>query len=126
MQKIIAILVLLGILVPGFALADTVNDPTLGQLLSRLAAVESLQKGLSIGCTTVVTKPVVHVGEKFTLAWGSYGADPSYSTDPQNSYAINGQQEMMLESVQTRVYHMTFFGPQGSKVTCDQTVTVVS
>jgi hypothetical protein len=124
MKKIFAALLLSTLLAPAFASADAYGiQPTLGQLLSRIAALEAIVAGKQIGCATTATKTVVKVGEVTTIAWGSYGTDAKYSTDAQNAYSQNGEQAVSLETPQTRTYYFTFYGPNGSSVKCDQTIT---
>ena len=128
MQKtLIAIFVALGLLVPAFASADSFGvQPTLGQLLTRIAALQALIAHEEINCAVTATKSTVHVGEEFTIAWGSYGADAKYSTDPQNVYPINGEQTMRINTPEMRTYKFTFFGQSGLKKTCEQTITVTA
>ena len=113
--------------VPAFAFADTTYgvEPSWGQLLTRIAALEAILSGSPINCAVIATKTIVHAGEPFTIAWGSFGADPSYSTDPKNMYPINGEQAMQINTPETRIYKFTFFGPNGMKKTCNQTITVL-
>ncbi len=128
MQKyILATLVAFGLLVPVFASADSRFgvEPTLGQLLSRVAALQALLDGTPINCAVAATKSTVKIGEVFTIAWGSYGADSIYSTDPSNSYTQNGEQDLVISNPEIRTYQFTFFGPNGTKKTCDQTITVL-
>lgn len=100
-------------------------QPTLGQLLSRLAAVKSILSGKQIGCEVAATKTSVKVGEPFTIAWGSYGAvEPARSPDPKNAYAHNGQQEMMIHRPETRTYEFSFYAPDGRKESCLLTISV--
>jgi hypothetical protein len=77
-----------------------------------------------VNCAVAATKSTVRVGETFTLAWGSYGADPKYSTDPKNAYTENGEQIMQINTPEIRIYKLTFFGPNGTQKTCEQTITV--
>jgi len=126
MRKIIAtFIVSAGLLAPAFAFADTFGiQPTLGQLLSRMAAIEAMTNGKQIFCEVVATKSAVKVGEPFTIAWGTYGADAQYSTDPKNVYAPNGELAMLIDTPQIHTYKLSFFGPNGLKTTCEQTITV--
>jgi hypothetical protein len=127
MRKIIATLIVsAGLLAPAFAFADTFGiQPTLGQLLSRIAAIEAMSSGNGIYCEVAATKSTVKAGEPFTIAWGSYGADAQYSTDPKNVYPQNGEQAMQIGSPQIHTYKFTFFGPNGLSTTCSQTITVI-
>ncbi len=126
MKRILASIVLVALLAPTLASADSFGiQPTLGQLLSRIAALEAILAHKTINCAVTATKSTVMAGEPFTIAWGSFGAEPSYSTDPQNAYSQNGEQQMLLNTPEARVYHFTFFGPNGTKVTCDQTIIVL-
>lgn len=122
---IVGILIGLGLLVPVAASADTYGvQPTLGQLLTRIAALEAILSHESVNCSVAATKTTVRAGEEFTIAWGSYGADPKYSTDPQNAYAINGEQSMRIDTPENRTYKFTFYGPNGLKKTCEQAISV--
>ncbi len=124
MKKILVAFVLGAVLAPVFVSADSFGiEPTRGQLLSRIAALQAILSNKTITCALATTKSTVVVGEAFTISWGSFGADPKYSTDPSNAYTENGEQTIVLSTPQTRTYHFSFFGPQGSKVTCDQTIT---
>ncbi len=127
MKKILAALVLSAVLVPVFAAADTEYgiEPTLGQLLSRLAAVTAIDSGKSINCAVAATKTTVSVGEVFTIAWGSYGAT-GVSADPKNAWAENGQQAIVMHTPQTRRYEFVFYGQNGIKATCYQSITVLA
>ncbi len=125
MKKIFASLALIALFSPAFAAADSYGiQPSLGQLLTRVAALQAIVGGKTINCAVAATKTTVRVGEPFTIAWGSYGADPKYSTDPQNAYTENGEQSVVLDTPQTRTYHFSFFGLNGSVAKCDQTITV--
>lgn len=126
-KNIIAIFIASFFLVPAFASADSRFgvEPTLGQLLTRVAALQSILDGTPINCAVAATKSTVRVGEEFTIAWGSYGADSKYSNDPQNAYSQNGEQTMRINTPEMRTYKFTFFGPNGLKKTCDQTIAVV-
>ncbi len=127
MKKIFTALVVSTLLAPAFASADSFGiEPTRGQLLSRIAALESIVAGKSINCAVATTKSTVRVGEQFTIAWGSFGADSKYSNDPQNAYAENGEQVMQMDFPQIRTYKFTFFGPHATKATCQQTITVLA
>lgn len=122
---VLAIMVALGLLVPAFASADTYGiQPTLGQLLTRVAALQAILSHEPVNCAVAATKSSVKVGEAFTLAWGSFGADPKYSTDAKNAYPENGEQVMQINTPETRIYKFTFFGPNGVQKTCEQTITV--
>lgn len=127
MKKIAVTFIVSSFFVPALVSADSFGiQPTLGQLLTRIAALESILANTSINCAVTATKSVVRAGESFTIAWGSFGADPKYSNDPQNSYAINGEQTMQIDTPEIRTYHFTFFGQNGMMITCDQTITVIS
>lgn len=127
MKTLAALLFALLIATPSLVAADSFGiEPTRGQLLSRIAALQSILSGTSISCAVATTKSTVRVGESFTIAWGSFGADAKYSTDPQNAYTQNGEQTMLINAPESRKYSFTFFGPNGSKVTCDQTISVLS
>lgn len=122
-----AILIAFGLLTPAFASADSYGvQPTLGQLLTRIAALEAILSHEQINCAVTSSAAEVKVGETFTIAWGSYGADPKYSTDPQNAYPINGEQVMRITTPETRTYHFSFYGPNGLKKTCHQTIRVTA
>jgi hypothetical protein len=124
-KSLLAIVIVLGVLVPSFASADSYGvEPTLGQLLTRIAALQALISHEEINCAVTATKSAVKVGEVFTIAWGSYGADAKYSNDPQNAYPQNGEQTMRITTPEVRTYHFTFYGPNGLKKTCDQTISV--
>lgn len=123
---LVAMLVALGLLVPAFASADSYGiQPTLGQLLTRVAALKSILSNESINCEVAATKSTVKAGEVFTIAWGSFGADSKYSTDTENAYPENGEQRMVIDKPQMRTYSFTFFGPNGAKKTCEQIITVL-
>ncbi len=126
MQKILAAFIVTALFAPAFASADSFGiQPTLGQLLSRIAALEAILANTSINCAVTATKSTVKVGEPFTIAWGSYGADAKYSTDPQNAYSENGEQTMLMDAPQSRIYKFTFFGPNGIQKTCEQKIVVL-
>ena len=124
--NIAAILIASFLLVPTFTSAESRFgiEPTLGQLLTRIAALQAILEGKPINCAVTSTKTTVRVGEPFTIAWGSYGADAKYSIDPENAYSENGEQTMRMDMPQMRTYYFTFFGPNGLKKTCNQTITV--
>lgn len=125
-KKILTALVISSIMLPTLASADSFGiQPTLGQLLTRIAALQAILGNTSINCAVAATKTTVQVGEPFTIAWGSFGADPKYSTDPQNRYDINGEQTVQIDRPETRTYHFTFFGQNGTHKTCEQTITVI-
>src|SRR3954468_1115361 len=95
MKYIASFLIALVFSAPAFALADDYGvQPTLGQLLSRLAALEAIEAGKRIGCEVATTVPTARVGVPFTIAWGSYGTENTrtISTDPLNHWTPQGQQ----------------------------------
>lgn len=128
MKKTITTFLLISLFTPAFAAAESRFgiEPTLGQLLSRLAAIQALEQGTSLNCAVAATKSTVFAGEAFTIGWGSYGAGAHYSNDPENAYPDNGQQAMQIDKPEVRTYQFSFFGPNGTKTTCDQTITVVA
>lgn len=126
MKKIAAAFLLSALFIPAFASADAYGiQPTLGQLLTRIAALKSILSHDVISCEVAATKSTVKAGEAFTIAWGSFGADSKYSTDPQNVYPENGEQQVVLDTPQMRKYSFSFYGPNGTKKTCEQIITVL-
>ncbi len=126
MKRLLSAIIISLFFVPALASADSFGiQPTLGQLLTRIAALTAILENKTINCAVTATKTTVTVGELFTIAWGSFGADPKYSTDPQNAYAINGEQAMQINAPESRIYKFTFFGPNGLQKTCEQTITVL-
>jgi hypothetical protein len=124
MKKILIALMLGAVLAPAFVSADAFGiEPTRGQLLSRIAALQAILTNKTINCALAATKSVVKVGEPVVISWGSFGADAKYSNDPSNAYTENGEQAIVLDSPQTRTYQFTFFGPNSGKVTCEYTIT---
>ncbi len=125
-KKFIVVFVATFLLVPAVASSQSQFgiEPTRGQLLSRIAALQAILSGAPINCALATSKSTVKVGEVFTIAWGSFGADSKYSTDPSNSYTENGEQDLAISTPEIRTYQFTFFGPNGSKKTCEQTITV--
>jgi hypothetical protein len=111
---------------PALASADAYGvQPTLGQLLSRLSALYAIQKDIPVACAVSATKTTVQSGEQFTLAWGSYGADPGNSTDPKNAYPNNGETAVILDTQGTRTYEFVFFGTNGKTARCEQSISVL-
>lgn len=126
MKSLATLLLALLITIPAFASADSFGiEPTRGQLLSRIAALQAILSGESINCAVATTKSTVKVGEVFTIAWGSFGANAKYSTDPSNAYSENGEQLMRIDVPETRTYKLTFFGPNAVKKTCQLSISVI-
>jgi hypothetical protein len=127
MKYIASFLIALVFATPAFALADDFGvQPTLGQLLSRLAALKAIEAGTHIGCEVASTVPTARVGVPFTIAWGSYGADNTriISTDPLNHWTPQGEQALVMDTPGRWTWEFKFFADNGESVDCKTSVVV--
>lgn len=128
MKKIIVLLLLSIFFTPALAAASQYFgiEPTLGQLLTRQAAINAMLQKQSVSCVLATNQQLITAGAPFIIAWGSYGADPSYVPANMSAWANNGEQIVVIDSPEKRKYEFDFYGAEGHKVTCTIVVDVQS
>lgn len=100
-------------------------QPTLPQLLSRVAALDALLNNTSVACAFSLSKQSVRAGEPFVMSWGSYGADDSSANDT-TSLIARGEQTVVFEKPGKYIYRFTFKGSGGATAHCAPMITVTS
>jgi hypothetical protein len=125
MKHIIATIILCALLTPALAAADSTYgvQPTLGQLLARLAYLQATLEKKAIACAMTTAPQTVTAGVPFTLAWGSFGADPSFAPSGISAWNNNGEQKILIETPGKRKYTFDFYGSSG-KTTCTLIIDV--
>ena len=130
-NKIIASgLALLFAVAPALAFADTPSTQQL-QLQSLLISVANLeaqlsaaQSGQPIACALLTSKTAVQVGEPFTLAWGSIGAENPGDDPSRSVFEPNSSEVVSLSEIGTFKYSFTFYAANGATATCSTTVII--
>lgn len=126
MNKFFAALILGTLLAPAFVAADSTYgvQPTLGQLLSRLAALQAMLESKPMGCVLATAPQAVTAGVPFTLAWGSYGTDEGAAPAGVSTWTNNGEQTLVISTPGKRKYEFDFYGTGAGKITCTLIVNV--
>ncbi len=122
-RKLVSFVLAIAFLTPALAAADSIpGEPTLGQLLSRLAFLRAQEQGMQIACSIASSKQNPKVGEAYVVAWGSYGAYDT-SISGESRWAPNGMETIIVQKPGTYQYKFSFAGP-GGVATCLSYVTV--
>jgi|SRR3989344_2814462 len=124
MRKGISVTFTIALLVsPLFASADVFQNG-LEQarfLLTRMSAVEADFNPMNVRCMVSVSTTTPRIGERFLLAWGSWGLTDTNNV--RNPWTQNGAYVIVIDKPGTYRYPFTFYGALGV-TTCETRVIV--
>jgi|GEM_PF-5913306 hypothetical protein len=90
-------------------------------LASRAAAVNANYDPSKIDCVAVTSVESARIGEKFLVAWGSWGAVDAPNT---SNWAPNGAYMIVVDTPGTYLYKFTFQNASAASTSCEKRVIV--
>lgn len=132
MKRAAIFFVVLLVLAPLSASADTLSpiEPTVAQLLTRVATLEALEavasSSVPAACAAVTNTPTVTVNQTFILAWGSVGTMSLSSSSTASHWPLAGASTVSQTKPGVWVYWLDFYAQDGTHLTCKAHITVTA